>query len=62
MMKNFKLHINVGTSLDFSEKETEILNKNKNFLPYFSPYKITAIKTSSRVALCKATKREVQIT
>lgn len=58
-MKNFKLHINVGTSLDFSEKETEILNKNENFLPYFSAYKITVIKSSSHAALCKATKGEV---
>jgi len=61
-MKNFKLHINMGTSLDFSEKETEILDKDENFRPYFSPYKITVMESSSRVALCKATKGEVQIT
>lgn len=60
-MKNFKLHINMGTSLDFSEKETEILDKDENFRPYFSPYKITVMESSSR-AVCKATKGEVQIT
>lgn len=52
----------MGTSLDFSEKETEMLDKDENFHPYFSPYKITVMESSSRVALCKATKGEVQIT
>lgn len=60
-MKNFKLHINMGTSLDFSEKETEILDKDENLRSYFSPYKITVMESSSH-AVCKATKGEVQIT